>query len=179
MKRLWILSACLPVLAALALVAFAQDAEEDLAFSDTALAESAIAQAETLLADGRSSEALARYLAALQLDPDSEAARAGIERAVLTRPAFAGDDRAREGSRLIETRLRPIEQALERLTERVTRINRDLDDDGAAEPITRRLEVELKDVQRALDRLDRDMDQMRRDLSRIERDVDRLKRRAR
>jgi len=171
MTRRWIPLVCLPVAAACAFVAFAQQ-DADTRLSDAGLAERAVAQAETLLAAGRSSDALVRYLAALRLAPDSIPAREGIERALLANPAPVGE-------RLLDSRLRTLEQTIKSLTDRVSRLARDLDDDGAAEPITRRLEVELNDVERLVDRLDNDVDRLSRDLSRVERDVDRLRRQVR
>jgi len=178
MTRRWIPLVCLPVAAACAFVAFAQQ-DADTRLSDAGLAERAVAQAETLLAAGRSSDALVRYLAALRLAPDSIPAREGIERALLATPAPVGEREDRETTRLLDSRLRTLEQTIKSLTDRVSRLARDLDDDGAAEPITRRLEVELNDVERLVDRLDNDVDRLSRDLSRVERDVDRLRRQVR
>ncbi len=184
--------------AALALLALANPAsiaQNDAEPRTEALAKSLVAEAEALARAGDQDAALLRALTALALDDDSEPARTALRLALTAAP---GDDHLNDdddgavapastpsasGLRLridrLEQRLQRTEAEVDQQESRIKRIDSALDDDGRAEPLTRRLELTVDDLLREVRRLSDEVSRSGREITRLQSDLRRLESRAR
>jgi len=191
--------------ASMRLVDHPADAPERFVDPDPAPARAAV---ERLVEEGRRFEArderdraLARYAAALTLDPDDDQARESIVRLALKgaeAPDHDGPDAdadadirgelirlrgdiadSRRDRDELRRQLARVEASIDAQNAVIARLNTAMDDRGRAEPIVNRLDRSLSELERRISRFDTEINGLRRDISRVEREVSSLRSRIR
>lgn len=164
------------------------------------------AAVERLVEEGRRFEArderdraLARYAAALTLDPDDDQARESMVRLALKgaeapdhdSPDADADNRgelirlrgdiadSRRDRDELRRQLARVEASIDAQNAVIARLNTAMDDRGRAEPIVNRLDRSLSELERRISRFDTEINGLRRDISRVEREVSSLRSRIR
>lgn len=166
-----------------ALVALAQAPDTSARPDDAAVVRALIDRATALENDGDSSGAIARYGAALALEPTNTAARTALAR-LADAPGRGPVDLGGVRRQLVEntSRLDEVRRQTETLrresetrTRELDQIKRTLDDQGRAESLPDRLDRDVDDLKRQVERLAASVDRTQRDVDRLRSEVDRLR----
>lgn len=154
--------------------------------TDQQLARTLAARAKLLEDAGRAEQAIAAYAAAAALDLADADARGALVRLVATpittdsRPGDVGPPSSaiaaeRTRREALETTVRELRRAVDAQEEDLRKLGNDLSDKGRAEPITDRLNRDVQDLERQLDRQAADLLRLQRQIDGVQRDVDRLR----
>lgn len=150
------------------------------------LAASLVTRAKALEDAGQPEQALSAYAAAAALDPAHAAARESLSRLMAAPIAPAAPpgggssplDAVREERtrrQALEETVRQLSRTVDAQTAQIRKLTDDLSDKGRADPITDRLDRDVRDLERQVDRQSADLARLQRQVDGVQRDVDRVR----